>query len=244
MLSYLKSDDFKNNPPQVLIWEFPERYLPVNNEIGDADPAVGCSSLNKPVRANKTWRSIQLNPRRPTGRKTEREVTHMTFTTTHRRLAKTLALAAGLSVVSLSALAGGDAALYGPSPRKAPALCGSTTPATSEVSATVGSTNLSDVAPLASSDFSFMPGGDYSAKVGSQTVPVKLAGDHYYTLVNNASGAAAVDRRATVQEQAEIPGARAEPQRQGPDPENRRRQDRRGAEAWPPRAVANVKSTR
>jgi len=39
MLSYLKSDDFKNNPPQLLIWEFPERYLPVNNEIGDADPA-------------------------------------------------------------------------------------------------------------------------------------------------------------------------------------------------------------
>ena len=39
MLSYLKSDDFKNSPPQVLIWEFPERYLPINNEIGDADPA-------------------------------------------------------------------------------------------------------------------------------------------------------------------------------------------------------------
>ena len=39
MLSYLKSDAFKNSPPQVLIWEFPERYLPVNNEIGDADPA-------------------------------------------------------------------------------------------------------------------------------------------------------------------------------------------------------------
>lgn len=38
MLSYLKSDDFKNSPPQVLIWEFPERYLPVNNETGDADP--------------------------------------------------------------------------------------------------------------------------------------------------------------------------------------------------------------
>ena len=38
MLSYLKSDDFKNNPPQVLIWEYPERYLPVNNDIGDADP--------------------------------------------------------------------------------------------------------------------------------------------------------------------------------------------------------------
>ncbi|WP_339528838.1 alginate O-acetyltransferase [Pseudomonas mucidolens] len=38
MLSYLKSDDFKDSPPQVLVWEFPERYLPVNNEIGDADP--------------------------------------------------------------------------------------------------------------------------------------------------------------------------------------------------------------
>ncbi|MGY2289427.1 alginate O-acetyltransferase [Pseudomonas sp. SDO528_S397] len=38
MLGYLNSDDFKHNPPQVLIWEFPERYLPVNNEIGDADP--------------------------------------------------------------------------------------------------------------------------------------------------------------------------------------------------------------
>ncbi|WP_047280060.1 alginate O-acetyltransferase [Pseudomonas lundensis] len=38
MLAYLKSDAFKNTPPQVLIWEFPERYLPVDNEIGDADP--------------------------------------------------------------------------------------------------------------------------------------------------------------------------------------------------------------
>ena len=33
-----------------------------------------------------------------------------------------------------------------------------------------------------------MPGGDYSAKIGSQTVPVKLAADHYYTLVNSGSG--------------------------------------------------------
>ena len=38
MLAYLKSDAFKNTPPQVLIWEFPERYLPVDNDIGDADP--------------------------------------------------------------------------------------------------------------------------------------------------------------------------------------------------------------
>ena len=38
MLSYLKSEALQNSPPQVLIWEFPERYLPVNNDIGDADP--------------------------------------------------------------------------------------------------------------------------------------------------------------------------------------------------------------
>ena len=42
----------------------------------------------------------------------------MTFTTTPRRLAKTLAIAAGLSVVSLSAFAAGDAALYGPTAPK------------------------------------------------------------------------------------------------------------------------------
>jgi hypothetical protein len=34
---------------------------------------------------------------------------------------------------------------------------------------------IKQVGAQASSDFSFMPGGDYSAQVGSQTVPVKLA---------------------------------------------------------------------
>lgn len=111
----------------------------------------------------------------------------MTFTTTPRRLAKALTLAAGMSVLSMSAFAG-DAALYGPTAPKGSSFVRIYNASNSEVSATVGSTNLNDVAPLASSDFSFMPGGDYSAKVGSQTVPVKLAADHYYTLVNNASG--------------------------------------------------------
>ena len=113
----------------------------------------------------------------------------MTFTTTPRRLAKSFALVAGLSVLSVSAFAGGDAALYGPTAPKGSSFVRIYNASNAEVSATVGSTNLSDVAPLASSDFSFMPGGDYSAKVGSQTLPVKLAGDHYYTLVSNASGA-------------------------------------------------------
>lgn len=112
----------------------------------------------------------------------------MTFTITPRRLAKAITLAAGMSVLSLPAFAGGDAALYGPTAPKGSSFVRIYNASNQEVSATVGSTNLSDVAPLASSDFSFMPGGDYTAKVGSQSVPVKLAADHYYTLVNNASG--------------------------------------------------------
>ncbi|OLF55984.1 alginate O-acetyltransferase AlgF [Pseudomonas chlororaphis] len=112
----------------------------------------------------------------------------MTFTTHPRRLAQAITLAAGMSVLSLSAFAGGDAALYGPTAPKGSSFVRIYNASNQEVSATVGSTNVSDVAPLASSDFSFMPGGDYTAKVGSQSVPVKLAADHYYTLVNNASG--------------------------------------------------------
>lgn len=109
----------------------------------------------------------------------------MTFTT---NLAKTFALVAGMSVVSMSAFAGGDAALYGPVAPKGSSFVRVYNASNQEVSATVGSTNLNEVAPLASSDFSFMPGGDYSAKVGSQTLPVKLAADHYYTLVSSGSG--------------------------------------------------------
>jgi len=75
----------------------------------------------------------------------------MTFTTTPRRLAKTLAIAAGLSFVSLSAFAAGDAALYGPTAPKGSSFVRIYNASNQEVSATVGSTNLSDVAPLAGS---------------------------------------------------------------------------------------------
>ena len=37
MLKYLQTDAFKNNPPPVVIWEFPERYLPVHNDLGEFD---------------------------------------------------------------------------------------------------------------------------------------------------------------------------------------------------------------
>jgi alginate O-acetyltransferase complex protein AlgJ len=39
MLKYLQSDEFKNTPPQLVIWEFPERYLPMANDLDDFDPA-------------------------------------------------------------------------------------------------------------------------------------------------------------------------------------------------------------
>lgn len=38
MLKYLQSADLREHPPQVVIWEFPERYLPVANDLSDFDP--------------------------------------------------------------------------------------------------------------------------------------------------------------------------------------------------------------
>ncbi|MDE1164964.1 MAG: alginate O-acetyltransferase AlgF [Pseudomonas sp.] len=111
---------------------------------------------------------------------------------TQRRTAKTrlaCALLAAAGLMSAQAFAGGDAALYGPTAPKGSAFVRVYNASNQEVSASVGNTSLNEIAPLASSDFSFMPQGDYSAKVGSQALPVKLAGDHYYTVVNNTSGA-------------------------------------------------------
>ena len=72
----------------------------------------------------------------------------MTFTTTPRRLAKTFALVAGMSVLSMQAFAG-DGALYGPTAPKGSSFVRIYNAANAVVSATVGSTTLSEVAPLA-----------------------------------------------------------------------------------------------
>jgi len=104
-------------------------------------------------------------------------------------LLRTCVLAASLGFVSLSAFAGGDAALYGPTAPKGSTFVRVYNASSSEISASVGNTSLNEIGPLASSDFGFMPQGDYTAKVGSQSLPVKLASDHYYTIVNNTSGA-------------------------------------------------------
>ncbi|MFJ1336591.1 alginate O-acetyltransferase [Pseudomonas caricapapayae] len=52
MLKYLQSDAFKNSAPQVLIWEFPERYLPMKNDLSDFDPQW-IAQLKKTRNANQ-----------------------------------------------------------------------------------------------------------------------------------------------------------------------------------------------
>ena len=114
----------------------------------------------------------------------------MTLHTSKHRIAKTFALAAGLTLASLQAWAGADAALYGPTAPKGSTFVRLYNATNQPVEATVGNTPINQVGALASSDFSFMPQGDYSAKVGNASLPVKLAADHYYTLVNHTNGKA------------------------------------------------------
>ena len=108
--------------------------------------------------------------------------------TTKTSIAKALTLAAGLSLASMQAFAGADAALYGPSAPKGSTFVRLYNAASAPAAASVGNTQIKQVGAHASSDFSFLPGGDYTAQVGSKSVPVKLASDKYYTLVNSGTG--------------------------------------------------------
>jgi alginate O-acetyltransferase complex protein AlgF len=99
------------------------------------------------------------------------------------------AVCMAFAITSLSALAAGEAGLYGPVAPKGSTFVRVYNAGNAEVSASVGNTSLNEIAALGSSDFSFMPQGDYTAKLGSATLPVRLASDHYYTIVNNPSGA-------------------------------------------------------
>ena len=108
--------------------------------------------------------------------------------TTKTSIAKALTLAAGLSLASMQAFAGADAALYGPSAPKGSTFVRLYNASSAPTAASVGNTQIKQVGAQASSDFSFLPGGDYTAQVGGKSVPVKLAADKYYTLVNSASG--------------------------------------------------------
>ncbi|WP_339522752.1 alginate O-acetyltransferase [Pseudomonas sp. EA_35y_Pfl2_R111] len=47
MLKFLQSDELKNTPPQLVIWEFPERYLPMANDLSAFD-TQWLSALKQP----------------------------------------------------------------------------------------------------------------------------------------------------------------------------------------------------
>lgn len=108
--------------------------------------------------------------------------------TTKTSIAKALTLAAGLSLASMQAFAGADAALYGPTAPKGSTFVRLYNASPAPAAASVGNTQIKQVGAQASSDFSFLPGGDYTAQVAGKSFPVKLAADKYYTLVNNGSG--------------------------------------------------------
>src|SRR5690606_19340461 len=38
MLKFLQSEELREAPPQWVIWEFPERYLPLPNDLSEFDP--------------------------------------------------------------------------------------------------------------------------------------------------------------------------------------------------------------
>jgi alginate O-acetyltransferase complex protein AlgJ len=60
MLKYLQSDGFKNNPPQVIVWEFPERYLPMKNDLSGFDSAW-IAELKKSQDSNQNLAAGQSN---------------------------------------------------------------------------------------------------------------------------------------------------------------------------------------
>jgi alginate O-acetyltransferase complex protein AlgF len=79
--------------------------------------------------------------------------------TTKTSIAKALTLAAGLSLASMQAFAGADAALYGPSAPKGSTFVRLYNASSAPTAASVGNTQIKQVGAQASSDFSFLPGG-------------------------------------------------------------------------------------
>lgn len=93
------------------------------------------------------------------------------------------ACAIALSIGALHVHAG-EGGLYAPNAPKGSTFVRAYNAGNSELSVSVGNTNLNDIAPLGASAFNYLPAGSYSAQVGSSSLPVKLDADRYYTLVN------------------------------------------------------------
>src|SRR3989338_8119306 len=94
-----------------------------------------------------------------------------------------------LGLLALPTSHAGEGGLYGPTAPKGSAFVRLYNASNQEASATAGSAKVNDIAPLGSSDFSFLAKGDYTAQIGSQSLPVSLGANQYYTLVNLPGGA-------------------------------------------------------
>ncbi|MBC9250535.1 alginate O-acetyltransferase [Pseudomonas alcaligenes] len=81
-----------------------------------------------------------------------------------------------------------EATLYGPVAPEGSAFVRGYNAASENLEARLGTVHFSDIAPKSSSDYEFLPAGSYSATAGGQSLPVSLAEDHYYTLVQLPGG--------------------------------------------------------
>ncbi|MBD1550816.1 alginate O-acetyltransferase AlgF [Pseudomonas typographi] len=111
---------------------------------------------------------------------------------TTTRVAKLCALAAGLSLLSLNAFAGGDSALY-PTAPKGSAFVRVYNASSQEITPSIGTAKFTAISPTKSSAYAFVPGGSYTAQLGGSSLPITLTSDHYYTVVNETSGAKLVE---------------------------------------------------
>ncbi|WP_060483234.1 alginate O-acetyltransferase [Pseudomonas sp. NBRC 111119] len=63
MLKYLQSDALRNAPPQVVVWEFPERYLPMKTDLSRFDPQWIAQLKNtRKSEANLAMSSTRTHP--------------------------------------------------------------------------------------------------------------------------------------------------------------------------------------
>ncbi|WP_263262640.1 alginate O-acetyltransferase AlgF [Pseudomonas sp. RIT-PI-S] len=102
------------------------------------------------------------------------------------RIAKACAVAVGFGLLSSQAFAGGDGALYKTAPAGS-AFVRVYNSGSAEFTPAVGTAKFTAVQANGSTAYSYLPGGSYTAQLGSQSLPVNLASDKYYTVVGGTS---------------------------------------------------------
>ena len=102
---------------------------------------------------------------------------------------RTLALGLGLSFIAvIGSVQADEAGLYGPTAPAGSAFVRAYNAGSSELDLSLGTVSIKEVEPRGSSDFSFLPAGNYSASAAGKSLPVELKADQYYTLVQLPSG--------------------------------------------------------